>query len=295
VGAQLWLVARDEEKLAAICDAFEIKGQLLAADCAKQGIFSKLHSEAHPDVVFNLAGYGVDPSEKEESLAWALNLRLVEEMADAVACCEGSDWPGLRLVHAGPGADYGPVEGVLDENSDTAPVSLYGRSKLAGTNALSAARRRTGLRAITARLFTVYGPGEHAGRLLPSILSAAQSEKELELTAGQQERDFTFVGEAAEGLIRLALLEGQIPDVVNLATGKLTSVRAFTECAAEVIGLKASQLHFGVRPGNADEVRQGPVDTHQLRELLGWSPELGVRDGIAQTASFEAHCSAVRT
>jgi nucleoside-diphosphate-sugar epimerase len=221
-------------------------------------------------------------------------MRLVEEISEAVASSEETDWSGLRLVHAGTGAEYGPVEGVLKESSDTAPVSLYGRSKLAGTNALSTVRRRTGLRAITARLFTVYGPGEHSGRLLPSLLGAAQSGKDVALTVGQQERDFTFVGDVAEGLMRLALLDGRIPDVVNLATGKLTSVRAFAECAAELIGLKASQLHFGARPSSAGEVRQVPVDTRQLRELLGWVPAVGVGDGIAQTASFEAHCGMVR-
>ena len=294
VGVQLWLAARNEEKLAAIRDAFEIKAQLVAMDCAKEGIFSQLYREANPDVVFNLAGYGVDPSEKDESVAWALNARLVEEMAEAAACSEQSDWSGLRLVHVGTGAEYGPVEGVLTESSDAAPISLYGRSKLAGTNTLSAVRRRTGLRAITARLFTVYGPGEHPGRLLPSLLQASRSGEAVKLTFGQQQRDFTYVSDAVEGLLRLASLSETVPPIVNLATGKVTSVRTFAKCAADVLGLDDSQLHFGALPGQPGEVRQGPVDTRLLRGLLDWVPTCTPPEGIARTIEFET-CGAVRT
>ena len=294
VGAQLWLAARNEEKLVAIRDAFEIKAQLVAVDCSKEGTFSQLYREANPDVVFNLAGYGVDPSERDESLAWALNMRLVEEMAEVAASSEHSAWSGLRLVHAGTGAEYGPVEGVVTEGSDAAPISVYGRSKLAGTKALSAVQRRTGLRAITARLFTVYGPGEHPGRLLPSLLQASRSGEAVKLTVGQQQRDFTYVSDVVEGLLRLASLSESVPPIVNLATGKLTSVRTFAKCAADVLGMDDSQLHFGGLPEQRDEVRQGLVDTRQLRGLLDWVPACTPAEGIARTIEFET-CAAVRT
>jgi UDP-glucose 4-epimerase len=294
VGARLWLVAKDEKKLGAICNSLEIKGQFLIEDCAKEGSFRELHRQANPDIVFNLAGYGVDASEKEESLAWALNVRLVEEIAEAVACSKATGWSGLRLVHAGTAAEYGSVEGVLKESSEAAPIGLYGRSKLAGTMALSSVLQRTGLRAITARLFTVYGPGEHDGRLLPTLLHASRSGDAIKLTGGQQQRDFIYVMDVVEGLLRLASINEMVPPVVNLATGKLTSVRAFAAYAAEVLGLEDSQLQFGAKPGQQDEVLQGPADTSQLRRLLDWVPTCTPREGIARTLEFET-CGVVRT
>ena len=294
VGAELWLAARDERKLEAICDSLEIKGHFLIQDCAKEGSFAELYGQANPDIVFNLAGYGVDASERDESLARALNARLVEEIAEVVACSKGSDWSGLRLVHVGSAAEYGFVEGVLKESSQAAPISLYGRSKLAGTMALSSVRQRTGLRAITARLFTVYGPGEHHGRLLPSLLQASRTGETVPLTVGQQQRDFVYVMDVVEGLLRLASLTATVPPIVNLATGKLTSVRTFVRCAADVLGLDDSQLQFGAQPGQHDEVQQGPADPSQLSRLLGWIPACELREGIARTLEYET-CGVMRT
>lgn len=292
-GARLWLVTRNAPP--ADCEAYGICGEWLAADLSEPGVFARLYRQVEPDVVFNLAGYGVDPAERDEGLADALNARLPGEIGEAVAAGHESGWTGLRVVHVGSAAEYGPVEGSLTETSSTSPTTLYGRTKLEGTRALERVGKRTGLRAIAARLFTVYGSGEHAGRLLPSLLSTAQSSAALPLTEGEQQRDFTYVGDVAEGLLRLGALPGAEASVVNLATGTLTSVRAFAESAAELLGLPPGQLQFGALPSRPDEVRQGPVDTALLRRLLDWVPPSSVREGIQQTVNFEARLSRVKT
>lgn len=294
-GAELWLAARDKNALASVCEAYEIRGQWRAADLADRGTFARLYGEVQPDVVFNLAGYGVDPAERDETLITALNVRLVREIAETVASGGNSDWQGIRLIHVGTAAEYGAVGGPLTEYTAAAPVSLYGRSKLEGTRALEVVRERSGLRAITARLFTVYGPGEHAGRLLPSMIAAARSGATLSLTGGEQRRDFTYVGDVADGLLRLGALIAPAPAVVNLVTGKLTSVRAFVECAAALLGLGTWQLRFGALAYRQDEVQQGPVDIRLLRQLLDWVPACSVREGIQQTINFEGRLSGVRS
>jgi UDP-glucose 4-epimerase len=286
-GADLWLTARDERRVAAVSEVHQIRGQWVITDLAQSGAFVALFREIQPEIVFHLAAYGVDPSERDEQLAVAINNRLVGEIAEAAALRAISDWPGLSLVHAGTTAEYGHVAGPLSECSTEAPVNPYGRSKLAGTRALTAALRRTGLRAVTARLFTVYGPGEHPSRLLPLLLEAAHSGGNLPLTGGEQKRDFTYVADVTEGLLRLGALASAAPEVVNLATGKLTSVRKFVESAAELLGLRASQLQFGKLPYAPDELQQGPADNRLLRESLDWVPGCSIPAGIQQT--IEAH------
>jgi nucleoside-diphosphate-sugar epimerase len=212
------------------------------------------------------------------------------ELIDA----HNSSWPGQRLVHAGSAAEYGCVDGPVTESSLGAPVGMYGGSKLAGTFALEQVRRNTGLRAATVRLFTIYGPGERPVRLLPSLIAAAQSRTVLPLTPGQQRRDFTYVGDVAEGLLRIGLLRSA-PPVINLATGRLTAVREFVECAAELLDLRPKQLQFGALPEREDEVRQGPVDARLLRRLTGWVPPTSIRQGIAQTIACTTRTGAVRS
>jgi nucleoside-diphosphate-sugar epimerase len=287
-GAKRVLVDRDVHRVKEICNAYDIRGKFFAVDIVAPGALKQLIREARPDIVFNLAGYGVNPAERDTSLAEALNTKLVAEIARVVAALPATDWPGQRFVHVGSAAEYGNVDGPVTESSPENPHSLYGETKLAGTRALAAAVDSRGLRAMCARLFTVYGPGEIAGRLLPSLMDAARTKKVLQLTAGEQQRDFVYVGEVAEALLRLGCIAGAAPSVVNVATGTLATVRAFVECAADLLRLEPGQLQFGAIPYRGDELYQGPVSTQLLEQCTQWKPAMTVRDGIRETISFAA-------
>jgi len=284
-GAAVWVAGRDGAALDAVCARYEIAGTRCLADFSQAGEFARVWREARPAVVFNLAGYGIDREENDDALALALNTRLVEEILETLAGEAPAAWPGLRLVHAGSAFEYGAVEGMVNEDSPAAPVAIYGRSKLAATAKVIAAVQ-SGTRAATARLFTVYGPGEHANRLLPSLLRAARTGEELPMTGGKQQRDFTYVEEVAEGLLRLGLQRAPA-GVVNLATGRLTSIREFAETAASLLGLREGQLQLGALPYRGDETQQGATDVTRLKKMLYWKPAMTVREGIQKTIEFE--------
>lgn len=287
-GAEVLLTGRDPGLLEAAARDLTRRCEFLRADLSQPGSAVPLLRRARPHIVFHLAGYGVDPAEKDSSIAERINHSLIEEIAGALVKEPPDDWPGLKFVHVGSAAEYGAVAGPVGEDTPAKPVNLYGRTKLAGTLAISRAVEGSELRAVTARLFTVYGPGEHRHRLLPSLLDAARSGEKLRLTRGEQLRDFTYLGDIAEGLLRLGCLAGSAPAVVNLCTGTLTSVRNFTETAAELLGIRPEQLEFGALPYRGDETSQGPADTSRLARLLGWKPSISVREGIRLTLESRA-------
>ena len=132
----------------------------------------------------------------------------------------------------------------------------------------------------------MYGPGEHDGRLLPSLIRAADSDSSLDLTTGTQQRDFTYVEDVAEGLLRMALADTPPGGVVNLATGKLTSVREFAEVAARILQLPHTSLRFGQVPERPEEMVHSPVTNQRLRDATGWAPATGVAEGIRRTAKW---------
>lgn len=168
------------------------------------------------------------------------------------------------------------------------PMGSYGASKLAGTRLLTHRASELGVRAVTARLFTVYGPGEHRGRLLPTLIEAAKSGAPVSLTEGRQERDFCYVDDVANGLLRLGLSDATGGETVNLASGRLTSVRDFALTAARVLGIPKERLEFGQQPVRDDEMWQGRVRIDRLRQLVEWLPSTDIEQGVRRTMEFES-------
>lgn len=278
-GAQVTCAVRDRAAMERIAQRHDMHVSIVSVNLADPHSVAALFNARIATVTFNLAGYGIDRAEQDERVAQRINADLVNEL---VSHCRAApappSWRGHRLVHVGSALEYGPIGGSLPESGEARPNTLYGRTKLAGT---LHTRGKPG--AMTARVFTAYGAGEHEGRLLPSLLSARTSDGPILLSAGTQSRDFTYVEDIADGLLRL----GAAPDLsaapVNLATGVLTTVRQFAETAATVAGLAADRLHFGARAGYADETPHGAVTTARLRAAVGWVPTTGIADGIARS------------
>jgi UDP-glucose 4-epimerase len=293
-GAELVLAVRGLPTAERIFARYGIIGQVVVADLADPANARELIQTIRPAIIFNLAGYGVDPTERVEDprqghdrLAYRINAGLVEAICEAMARSGDVGWPGQQVVHAGSALEYGAIGGNLAEDSVPNPTTLYGRSKLAGTRALVEAGQRFGLRGLTARLFTVYGPGEHAGRLLPSLMETARTGKLLALTAGTQQRDFIYVEDVAEGLLRLGCLRAKPGEVVNLATGRLTTVREFVAQGAALLGVRDDRLLFGAIPTRTEEMHHDSVSLQRLRHLLDWMPPTTISDGIQRTWLFE--------
>ncbi len=287
--AQTFLVVRDPQKSARVFTEYGLRGNVVPADLSSRTAVLEVIEGLQPAILFNLAGYGVDRSERDEAQAQAINADLVEWLCSSKRHLPESAWPGQDLVHVGSALEYGELAGDLAETSPPNPTTLYGRTKLAGTRNLAEGCARSGLRGLTARLFTVYGPGEHTGRLVPALFETSRTQGTLELTAGTQKRDFTYVEDVAEGLLRLGVAQTNPGEIVNLASGRLTSVREFASIAAEILEIAPGQLQFGSLPTRREEMQHDPVAIHRLRTLTGWSPATTIAQGLHKTRRFLEH------
>lgn len=286
-GADLFLVVRDEVAAGPIFTRYGIRGKIVQVDLTHPPAVEAILRETRPAALFNLAGYGVDRTERKDEGFLRVNVELVELLSRATAEFHNAGWSGMHFVHAGSVAEYGPIGGDLEEGVPEKPVTPYGRSKLAGTRALQRYCVGTGFKGVTGRLGTVYGPGEHAGRLLPSLLAAAETGDPVPLSVGSQRRDFTFVEDAAEGFLRLGAANTVPGDVVNLVTGRLSTVREFVEEAARVLGIPQQRLWFGALPVRYnEEMEHSPISNHKLRRLTGWVPAVSIPEGIRRTVNF---------
>lgn len=280
-GARVILIVRNSASLPP--SVRKAAASVIEADLSHEDAVRDLIASVSPAVVFNLAGYGVDRAERDEGLAHFINTELPAWIARFMPTPDDS-WAGQRVVHAGSALEYGEIGGNLAENSTPNPTTLYGRTKLAGTLALARECKERGIHGSTARLFTVYGPGEHTGRLLPTLLDAAAHDEVIPMSAGLQRRDFTYVEDVAEGLLRLgACTTARHGEVVNIATGRLTRVRDFAIEAARVLGIGSERLDFGAFPTRTEEMQHDPVSVARLRELIGWVPQTDITSGVSRT------------
>ena len=252
-------------------DGWSTTPEFVTVDLGRAGSGRNVIVDLRPSVVFNLAGYGVDREERDERLAERLNVELVQELAEA--CAPSGAAAGTRLIHVGSALEYGTAGGLLSEQTTPEPTTLYGRTKLAGTLAITTAAGKSGTKGLTARLFTVFGDGEHPGRLFPSLVDAAETGAAISLTDGEQRRDFAWAGDVASLLVDLSAAPFHPGEIVNLATGQMHSVAEFIrECAAQ-LRLTNQQLHFGALPTRAEEMQHEGVAVERLRELVGYTAD----------------------
>lgn len=295
-GAELCLPVRDRVAADRILAADNINGDIYEVDFRDAEALGSIYKEFRPAVTFNLAGYGVDRSEQNEELAYQINAGLIETVCDAICEVRDSEWTGQNIVNVGTAMEYGLANGNLAEDSETKPTTLYGKSKLAGTIALAERCGAGAVKGLTARLFSVYGPGESPKRLLPFLIRAAREETAIPLTAGSHLRDFVYVQDVAESLLRLGLTTSG-GNVVNVATGELSSVKSFVETAAGILGISPERLVFGALPTREEEMEHEPVTNRRLVELTGSAPGTTIPVGIRKSLAFEdliANQAAVR-
>jgi UDP-glucose 4-epimerase len=277
-GACVSLVTRKAASLGSQAGVVEI-------DLTDSQAVAGFYTRARPCITFNLAGYGVDPAERDEAVAWRINAEIPRTLCECVARSSNPSWGGMQIVHAGSVAEYGSAGGDLREDGPAQPLTAYGKSKLEGSTIIADYASSTGLRAVTARLFSVYGPGEPAGRLLPALIETSRTGQPLDMTTGSQRRDFTYIEDVAEGLLRLGLSSGQA-SIVNLATGRLTTVRDFAEIAAGILQIPSRHLRFGTRPDGPHEMEHEPVSLARLRNLTGWAPATTIPEGIRSSVEI---------
>ena len=205
------------------------------------------------DVVVNAAGYtNPGPDEHEHELAVAANEKLPARLAELAA------EDGWRLVHIGSAAEYGPGASgpiPLTEDQACAPVSVYGQTKLAGTQAVLHGRNR-GAVAIVARVFNLVDaelPAHNplhdiaAPFLAAAVPTTGHPVVEIEVGIGDPTttRDLATRGWAAAAVVELARCADPWPPLVNVCSGRATSFGELAEALARQLDLRLSVQDLG--------------------------------------------------
>ena len=191
---------------------------------------------------------------------------------------------GARVLYCGSCFEYGSGTR-WTEDALPAPTTEYGAAKAAGWLLAHAFARRTGLEVVTVRPFTMYGPMEPPGRLVPSVVRRALAGLPIDLTPGDQARDFLYVEDAADAFIVAATSRDAVGGTFNICTGATVTVRDVVRLVLEQTG-STSPARFGALSYRPTELAVLSGDPSRAERVLGWRARVPLEDGLARTIAW---------
>ncbi len=190
-----------------------------------------------------------------------------------------------RLVQIGSSDEYGNTPPPQNEkNTQGIPISPYALAKQMGTSFLMMLAKHEGFPATVVRPFLVYGPGQDASRFLPQIILSCLKGENVPVTLGEQKRDFCYVEDVVEGLVRAALTKDAEGNIFNIASGIPITIRSVMESVSELI--VGGSPCYGARPYRSGESMELYADISKAIAILKWQPTIDLGTGLKRTIAY---------
>jgi nucleoside-diphosphate-sugar epimerase len=242
---------------------------------AVQGMDYVLHQGAIPSVPRSVE----DPlTSNRANITGSLNILLAAR--DAAV---------KRLVYAGSSSAYGNTP-VLPKREDMPadPLSPYALQKLVAEQYCQMFTRLYGLETVTIRYFNVFGPRQEPGSPYSGVISlfataVLAGRRPTIYGDGEQTRDFTYVANVVDGVLRACDARGAAGEVINVATGGRVSLNELWKTMTAIAGSTVEPVYGAPRSG---DVRDSQADIGKARGLLGYSPIVSFEEGLTKTLEW---------
>jgi nucleoside-diphosphate-sugar epimerase len=257
-------------RLAGLSDDVELAEVQLADAPAVEAAIRDLH----PDAVFHLAAHGAYSWQQDLDAMLAVNVHAMESILRA----------------AGSSSEYGLKDHAPAEDENVEPNSYYAVTKVAATHLSRLAAARYGQTAVTLRLYSVYGPWEEPGRLMPNLVARALENALPPLVGPDTARDFVWVDDVCDAFILAATAEFDDPGaVLNVASGFQTTLRSLVGLARECFGV-AKEPEWGTMDQRGWDTNVWVGDPRAAESSIGWRATTPLPTGLRQMGEWmQAH------
>ena len=237
------------------------------------------------DVVFHLAALiGIPYSYVAPASYVATNLQGTLNVLQA-SLAAGVE----RVVHTSTSECYGTAQYTpIDEAHPLHAQSPYAATKIGADKLAESFHLSFGLPVATIRPFNTFGPRQSSRAVVPTILTQLLSgEPRLRLGALTPVRDLNYVQNTVEGFLAVATSEHTVGTVVNVGFGSGVTIEELAHLAMRVVGREV--------PIESDQGRVRPADSEVMTlicdyslatKLTGWTPAVGLEEGLHRTAEF---------
>src|SRR6266487_93223 len=195
-----------------------------------------------------------------------------------------------RVIYAASSSAYGDQPELPKyEDMRPEPLSPYAVAKLVGEYYCRVFTRVYGLETVSLRYFNVFGPRQdpsspYSGVISRFISALLSGERPVIYGDGEQSRDFTYIDNVVEANLRAAETQKGIGQIINIANGERITLNQLLD---EVKSLTAkSEVKADYQPTRSGDVRHSLADISRARELLGFEPRVGLREGLQLTIDW---------
>jgi len=194
-----------------------------------------------------------------------------------------------RLVFAGSSSAYGNAA-TLPKREDMPddPLSPYALQKVIGEQYLRLFTQLYGLQTVSIRYFNVFGPRQDPSSPYSGVISVfatalLETRSPTIYGDGGQTRDFTYIANVVDGVLRACDAPNASGEVINVATGGRISLNELFQKMRAIVGGTVEPTYSDPRPG---DVRDSQADISKARRILGYEPSVSFEEGLRQTLDW---------
>jgi nucleoside-diphosphate-sugar epimerase len=245
------------------------------AERAVKGIDYVLHQAAIPSVPRSV----LDPvTSNRANITASLNVLVAARDAGV-----------KRLVYAGSSSAYGNTPTLpKHEAMPTNPLSPYALQKLVAEQYCQMFTRLYGFETVTIRYFNVFGPRQDPGSPYSGVISLfatalLEGRRPTIYGDGGQTRDFTYVANVVDGVLRACEAPSAAGEVINVACGTRISLNGLLKAMNTIVGTTIEPIYGEERAG---DVHDSQADISKAKRLLGYEPSVSLEEGLKHTLAW---------
>lgn len=267
----------DEWRLAPVADELRITPvDLLDGDAINRAV-----DAFKPEWIFHLAAHGAYSWQRDSERIMQTNLVSTVRL---LAACERHGF--AAFVNAGSSSEYGFQDHAPRESELVEPNSDYAVMKASASLHCRFVAQRDDLHVVTLRLYSVYGPWEEPGRLMPTLVARGIEGRLPPLVSPDTPRDFVSAQDVDRAFFAAAE-RTDVPrgSVFNIGTGKQTTLREVVEVARAEMGVTA-EPQWGTEPQRQWDATVWVSDPSLAKAELGWTAQDDLATGFRALADW---------
>jgi nucleoside-diphosphate-sugar epimerase len=194
-----------------------------------------------------------------------------------------------RLVFAGSSSEYGNTPTLPKrENMPPSPLSPYALQKVMGTQYCQMFYRLYGFETVVIRYFNVFGPRQDPSSPYSGVISVfstalIEGRQPTIYGDGEQTRDFTYVANVVDGVLRACDAPNAAGEAINVACGIRISLNELLRVMNTIVGTNLQAIYKDERAG---DVKDSQADISKAKALLGYTPSVPLEDGLRHTLAW---------